>query len=477
MTAGAFSVSLPSRYRALRHIATGGMASVWAAEDERLGRTVAIKVLAEAYAADAGAAERFEREARAAARLSQHPHVVTVYDVGEHDGRPFIVMECFQSTVRDRVRAPERIWQATALRWLRESAAALDAAHAAGIVHRDVKPANLMLDRRERLAVGDFGIALAASDAPLTLTGQVLGTAGYLSPEQAAGHGATDASDRYALAVVAFELLAGRRPFDGRPSEQLRAHVETPPPRASAVAPSLPPALDDVLERGLAKDPAQRPPTAHALVEEVAGALEGRRFAHPGAAAPPPATSATAPTRVTIHRRSRTVPALLILAAIAILLGAGIASLRSPGGGGSRAAATTQRAAKKPSSKPQQPAPAPDPVALNDQGYQLLQGGDPAAAVAPLMQSVQAFRAEHRTGESGYAYALYNLAEALRRSGRPAEAIPYYEERLRISSFERGVVLAGLQAAERAAGVLPAQPPGHDKGGGHGKGHGKHGGD
>ena len=148
-------IALPTRYRVVRHIANGGMASVWAAEDELLGRLVAVKVLAPGYAQDERANRRFLREARAGARLSECRHVVTVYDIGEHDGRPFMVMEHFSGgTVADRLRSGRDIPRALALRWLREAADALDCAHRHDVVHRDVKPANLLLDERGRLAVG-----------------------------------------------------------------------------------------------------------------------------------------------------------------------------------------------------------------------------------------------------------------------------------------------------------------------------------
>src|SRR4051812_28025208 len=240
-------VSLPPRYRVVRHIANGGMASVWAAEDELLGRLVAVKLLARAYDADERARRRFLREARAAAKLGDCRHVVTVYDIGEHDDRAFMVMEHFAGgTLADRLRQGTPIPRPLAVRWLREAAIALDCAHEHDVVHRDVKPANLLLDGRGRLAVGDFGIATVASEAQLTQTGQVLGTAAYISPEQARGHAATAASDRYALAVVAYELLTGERPFSAdHPAAQARAHVEATVPAASARSAGLPAAVDD----------------------------------------------------------------------------------------------------------------------------------------------------------------------------------------------------------------------------------------
>src|SRR3954452_10825787 len=180
MPALEFSVSLPDRYRVTRRIASGGMATVYACEDQVLGRLVAVKVLGAHFSADSSAAERFQREARAAARVSDHPHVVTIYDIGEHEGTPFIVMEYFPGgTVADRLRSDDPIPQPTALRWIDEAASAIDHAHKAGIVHRDVKPANLLLDANGRVAVADFGIARMASEAGVTSTGVVLGTAAY----------------------------------------------------------------------------------------------------------------------------------------------------------------------------------------------------------------------------------------------------------------------------------------------------------
>src|SRR3954471_15178723 len=282
MSAVEHSVRLPERYRVTRRIASGGMATVYACEDQLLGRLVAVKVLAPAFATDEAALARFQREARAVARVSDHPHVVTIYDVGEPAptespdggesvGSAFIVMEYFAGgTVADRLRSGDPVPRPTVLAWLEEAASALDHAHKAGIVHRDVKPANLLLDANGRLAVGDFGIARMATDSGMTATGTVLGTAAYLSPEQALGEPTTAASDRYALAVVAYELLTGQRPFAGEHvAAQARAHVESAPPAASTLDPALPPAVDDVLWGGLEKDPERRWPTACEMVDAL----------------------------------------------------------------------------------------------------------------------------------------------------------------------------------------------------------------
>jgi len=203
------------------------MGEIYRATDEVLGRTVAVKVLAEGYAEDPGVRERFTREALAAARLSGRPNVVTIFDVGELSGRPFIVMEYLGGgSLDDRVRAG-RIRTRQALEWLEQAAAALDAAHAEGVIHRDVKPANLLLDEDGNAHVADFGIASAAGMDSLTKTGTVIGTAEYLSPEQAQGERATPASDRYAFGVVAWELLTGRRPFGGDTPAAEAAHTFT----------------------------------------------------------------------------------------------------------------------------------------------------------------------------------------------------------------------------------------------------------
>ena len=276
---------LPDRYRVRRRLATGGMAAVWCADDLVLGRAVAIKVLAERFAYDDMAMRRFKREARAAARVSTHAHVVTIYDVGDLEidprdvdssRRPFIVMEYLAGgTVADAIRVGA-VRRQEAVRWIREAASALDHAHARGIVHRDIKPANFLLNRSRVLHVADFGIARLVSEDTITSTGELFGTAAYLSPEQALGREATGASDRYALAVAAFELLAGERPFDAPHfAAQARQHIEDERPHASERDRTLPPAVDAVLMRGMAKEPDERFETAGDFVDALETTLSG----------------------------------------------------------------------------------------------------------------------------------------------------------------------------------------------------------
>ncbi len=260
---------LPDRYHDPEQIGRGGMGEIYRATDELLGRVVAVKVLDDRHAEDPGVRERFTREALAAARLSGRANVVTIFDVGESEGRPFIVMEYLGGgSLENRIR-DGRVHTGQALDWLEQAAGALDAAHAEGIVHRDVKPANLLLDGADNVHVADFGIASAAGMDSLTKTGTVIGTAAYLSPEQAQGSRATPASDRYALAVVAWELLTGRRPFGGdTPAAEAAAHVHADVPPIASQHAGLPEKLDAVFVRALAKDPAARYPSA---AEFVAG--------------------------------------------------------------------------------------------------------------------------------------------------------------------------------------------------------------
>ena len=213
-------------------IARGGMGEVYRATDSVLGRTVAVKLLSERHSREPEARARFRREALAAARVSGARNVVTLFDVAEHDGRPLIVMEYVDGgSVHEAVRRGP-VARELALEWLEQTAGALDRAHAEGVVHRDVKPANLLLDRDGNAHVSDFGIASTTGVDTVTLPGTVLGTVGYLSPEQARGEPATPASDRYALGVVAFELLTGRRPFASETATtEVLAHLHAPVPR------------------------------------------------------------------------------------------------------------------------------------------------------------------------------------------------------------------------------------------------------
>jgi serine/threonine protein kinase len=464
---------LPERYRVLDKIAVGGMGSVWVAEDRVLGRRVAVKVLAEQLASQALFVQRFQREARTAAALSAHPNVITIYDVGEHAGRPFIVMAYLPGgTVRDRIEAGP-VDRRDAVAWLRDTASALDFAHARGVVHRDVKPQNLLFDGEGRVIVADLGIARAAYEDSLTGSGELLGTASYISPEQAMGEPATAASDRYSLAVVAYQLLTRSRPFAGASfAEQALQQIEAEPQAPSAAAPDLSPEIDAVLLRGLAKDPDERWGSATAFASALGRALADRASRPPVAVLPRPYAppSAVEPTRrartpvsPTFTRRSPArIAAVAATLVAAILLG--VVALISIGGGDGSGSRTQPDRAGRSRAKPPRPArtaraapasPAPvvpagaSPTSLNQQGFDLINAGRYNEAVPLLKRAVSGYPQD--STELNYAYALYNLGRALRLAGKPAEAIPYLQRRLGFDN-QRDVVRRELAAARAAAG-------------------------
>jgi serine/threonine-protein kinase len=290
---------LGGRYRLDERIGGGGMGDVWRGTDEVLGRTVAVKIMLPALLDEPGFAERFRGEARTMARL-KHAGVVNVYDYSSDAQTAFLVMEYVDGDPLSRTLS--RVGRLTAARTMAlvaQAADALEAAHSLGIVHRDVKPGNLMVRANGTLVLTDFGISRSEM-AGLTGTGTVLGTASYLSPEQAAGQVATAASDVYALGVVAYQCLAGRRPFEGdNPLEIAMKHVrETPPPLPT----DIPPAVREIVMRALAKEPANRWPSAAVLaaVARQAAATLGSPGAAatsaPGSGAPTAAPTSPVPT-------------------------------------------------------------------------------------------------------------------------------------------------------------------------------------
>jgi eukaryotic-like serine/threonine-protein kinase len=437
---------LPDRYTGAQPIGRGGMGEIFRATDTTLGRAVAVKVLEQRYAQDPAVRERFTREALAVARLSGNPNIVTIYDVGEWRERPFIVMEYLSGgSLEQKLRAEGAQPPPRALEWLEQAANALDTAHREGVIHRDVKPANLLLDRLGHVHVADFGIASAAGLDSLTQTGTVLGTASYLSPEQAQGERTSAASDLYSLGVVAFELLTGRRPFEGSSAAaEAAAHVTGEVPSVSDVNPSIPRELDPVFARALAKDPAGRYGSCAEFVAALRASLEEAAGA----------TAITAPTRVraaspAVSATRRNPPwlwpaaALLALAAIgggaaAALLGGGSEQAQRPQRPTVSVKTVTQPGTTVVTTAPAAPppttattattaaaAPASDPHALNDQAYALMKQGNYAAALPLLQQAVQAL--EGQTGDIYTAYANYNLGITLMNVGQCSEAIPYLE--------------------------------------------------
>ena len=262
------------RYELKARLAIGGMGEVWQAVDKVIERQVAIKILKEEYLGDKAFRERFRAEARHAA-LVNHEGIASVYDFGEEEGSAYLVMELVPgealSTIieRERFLSAERVLDIVA-----QTASALHAAHQAGLVHRDAKPGNLLITPDGRVKITDFGIARAVDQVPLTATGQVMGTVQYLSPEQASGKSATALTDIYSLGIVAYEALAGKRPFTGESQVAIAmAHIKNPPP---PLPESIPLAVRNLILACLAKKPERRPTSARQLARAAIAITRGR---------------------------------------------------------------------------------------------------------------------------------------------------------------------------------------------------------
>lgn len=299
------------RYRIVRRLGSGGMANVYLAEDDELGRRVAIKILNDRYASDELFVERFRREAKSAAGLS-HPNIVSIYDRGEAEGTYYIAMEVIEGrSLKELIRTSGRLRPAQAIAYTRQILAALRFSHRNGIIHRDIKPHNILVGPEERLKVTDFGIARAGT-SQMTETGSIMGTAQYLSPEQARGAPVTAASDLYSVGIVLYEMLTGQVPFSGdTPVEIAMKHLNEAPHPPSAVAPGIPADLDRVVLRVLSKDPADRYQSAEEMDSDLARIEAGLPVARETAEAATAilaGTASPAPTASTQVLRPRQPP-------------------------------------------------------------------------------------------------------------------------------------------------------------------------
>jgi len=379
------------RYVLESRIAVGGMGEVWQATDTIIGRQVAIKILKDEYLGDPGFLERFRAEARHAA-LVNHEGIANVYDYGEEDGSAYLVMELVPgeplSAVleREHTLSIDRVLDIVA-----QTATALQAAHSAGLVHRDIKPGNLLITPEGRVKITDFGIARIADQVPLTATGQVMGTVQYLSPEQASGHAASPSTDIYSLGIVAYEALAGKRPFSGESQVAIAmAQInDAPPPLPDTIAEPV----RNLIMSCIAKKPADRPDSAanlaraaqalrrgdvQAAADAVPAVLSGIAandvtMVMPRATEPGATTVLNIPSGNPVEERKGkrspwTWPLIALIGVLVIVIGSSVIALLSSGSGGG--GATTSTSAPSPTTSSATPTPTkssatPTPTLVN----------------------------------------------------------------------------------------------------------------
>jgi len=422
------------RYQLSSRVAIGGMGEVWQATDLVIGRTVAIKILKDEYLGDPGFLERFRAEARHAA-LVNHEGIANVFDYGEEEGSAYLVMELVPGEAlsaileRERVLSTDRVLDIVA-----QTANALSAAHAAGLVHRDIKPGNLLITPDGRVKITDFGIARIADQVPLTATGQVMGTVQYLSPEQASGRSASPTTDIYSLGIVAYEALAGRRPFTGESQVAIAmAQInETPPELPATVAEPV----RNLVYACIAKNPADRPASASHLARAAQalrrGDVEGAAVAVPGilgagslaataganygqnAATTRLLTAEEEPTATTpIEQTKRNPwmwPLIAIVSVLAIALVAVIiAIVASPDDPAPVASSTKPTISKTPSPTPSKtPTPSAQPIVVNEADFLGLteaQAKDKLVGLGLRMETVLGDGAPE-SGQAGRSYAI-----------------------------------------------------------------------
>jgi eukaryotic-like serine/threonine-protein kinase len=479
-------VVLADRFRVHGRLGAGGMATVFLAEDCILCRDVAIKRLhAEGSEADI---RRFRREARLGASLT-HPNLVTIFDTLSGEDGVLIVMEYVRGRPFSELIAPDGMDPRRLLEVLRPVASAIDYAHEHGVVHRDVKPANILIAEDRRVKLVDLGTATAGHLTQITAENEIVGTLAYIAPERLAGESVGEPpADVYSLAVLAFEGLTGRQPHRANTPSELLDHVlHNPPPDVKEAWPQASPRLGRVLMQGMDPDPKRRQASAGALVRDLEAALPSVGAARPPTFAstepmtpvaherhaPPPLSRS--PDAEPTRRRAWLLPALVCIGALLVGgawlalstggdengKGTGVgrqAPDRNQDGGPSANSAaatpttpTTDTAASPPEAAASTPASDPGTAGaqLNEEGYSLIQQGRYAEAIPVLRRAVASF--PQGTTDLNFAYALFNLGHALRMAGDPEEAIPILEQRLEIPN-QTQTVQSELDAARAAAG-------------------------
>jgi eukaryotic-like serine/threonine-protein kinase len=472
---------LSDRYRLEATLGEGGMARVFKGTDQVLGRPVAVKVLADRYAGDDRFVTRFRREASAAAGLN-HPNIVSVFDTGD-DGRDhYIVMEFVEGeTLAHRLRREGALDPDLAGRIAEEVATALQAAHDRGLVHRDVKPGNVMIDPEGRIKVMDFGIARAAADDTLTQTGAVLGTAAYLSPEQARGDRVDARSDLYSLGCVLYEMLGGRPPFTGEsPVSIAYRHVNDAPDPPSAHHPGVPPELEAVVMRALEKDPERRYGTADELRAAVAAArgagVPTAPMAAPGGdtqvmpVAAPPVTVPPPPDRRAVRSGlPRWLPLALVAAAVLALAGILALALAGDeprrGGGGQRGQGQGGPPAEE-SPPPEEESPPPD-IGTPDEALQAFESVLTAAVAEGAMELGAAQKVADRVDAGAERYAGGDLEGALRELSKAHDEVDKAASKGEVASEETALQIH--QGIDVIAASMEAAPPESSSGEGDGE--------